>query len=150
MAFHQGPVYPDSANGFAGTAVNETARLADGPLFKRALAAFPHAAVACIVSEGLYRDVVREEPDGIRRDRFREIRVSLPDKDFDEPAWIEVVGADVNEIDLEIPPVADAKSAAERPDGPGGVHTGDLTANGRSQIAVGDNATAAGKIRYGR
>ena len=92
VAFHHGPVYLDSANGFAGTPVNEAARLVDAPALKKALAMCPTASVACVVSDGVYHQVVTEAEDGIRPESFRRIRVELPEKDFHEPASIHVIG----------------------------------------------------------
>ncbi len=155
VAFHHGPVYLDSANGFAGTAVNDTARLVDAPVLKAALAAFPAASVACAVSDGVYRQVVAEGEEGLRAERFRRIQVRLPEKGFDEPAWIQVIGEDVTRTDLADPgdPAEDAgKQAPTVPDAAradGGVHIGRLDAH-KSPTAIGPNAIAIGKLRTGR
>jgi class 3 adenylate cyclase len=146
VSFHEGPVYLDAANGFAGTAVNEAARLVDAPPLKAALQALQAAAVACIVSEGLYRDVVRERHDGVRPERFREIRVTLPEKDFDEPAWIQVVDEDVTTVDLQSTASSERHLAVPTDDPTSGIRTGHVKAGHRSQVAIGPGATAIGRM----
>ncbi|MEO3747538.1 hypothetical protein [Plantactinospora sp. B5E13] len=96
VALHQGLVHLDGANGFPGTAVNEVCRLCDAPQLKRALADFPDAGVALVVSAGIYRDVVVEYPEELRPERFRQVEVHHPDKEFRESAWICVVDEDLS------------------------------------------------------
>jgi class 3 adenylate cyclase len=155
LAVHQGPIYLDAANGYAGTAVNDTARLADAPVLKAALRAFPGAAVACIVSRGVYEDVVAEGYDGIRADRFRRVRVRLPDKEFDADAWITVVDEDVHGMP---DPGADGAERLPEPEpepgpepgparaasGDAAVRVGSVSADG-SQVAIGTNPVAIGQ-----
>jgi hypothetical protein len=113
VAVHQGLVHLDGANGFPGNAVVETCRLLDVRPLKRALKAFPAAAVGLIVSDALYRDVVGEHYEGLRPERFTRLEVSIPDKGFQAVAWICVVDEDVHVAgDLNDPP--------EPPDGGGG------------------------------
>jgi len=156
VAFHHGPVYLNSANGFAGTAVNHTARLVDAPPLKAALTRFPAASVACIVSSGVFHQVVVEEDEGVRPERFREVRVSLPEKGFDEPAWVHVVGEDITGTDLGDAERSDSdRGRRESPPaggstpGGGGVHVGHVDAR-KSPMAIGPNAIAIGKLRDGR
>ena len=161
VAVHQGLIFPDSRNGFAGDAVNTAARLVDAPVLKRVLKAFPEAAVACIVSEGMHRDVVTGGYDGIRPERFRRMRVTLRDKDFDEWAWLAVVDEDVTGIDVAEtgdvpgPDTVPNPPGGESPAGPegdesqgGGIKVGNVRNQG--QLAIGNGAAAVGKIRYGR
>jgi hypothetical protein len=98
VAIHQGLVHLDGATGFPGEAVVAVCRLLDARPLKRALAAFPTAAVALIVSEEIYRDVVHEEYEGLRPERFRMVQVDMPDRGFRARAWICVVDEDVTVI----------------------------------------------------
>jgi len=161
IAVHQGLIFPDSRNGFAGEAVNTAARLVDAPVLKRVLKAFPEAAVACIVSEGIHRDVVTGGYDGIRPERFRRMRVTLADKDFDEWAWLAVVDEDVTGIGVAEtgagpgPDTVPNPPGDEPPAGPdgdqgrdGGIKVGNVRNKG--QLAIGNGASAVGKVRYGR
>lgn len=148
IAFHQGLIFVDSRNGFAGDAVNIAARLVDAPPLKAAFREFPAANVACVVSEGIYQDVVAGGYDGIRRDRFRRVEVSLPEKDFTAYAWIQIVGEDATALSPQSverranrTPRTPARPAAPA----GGVSTGDIT-NTNGQVAVGDNSRAIGTI----
>jgi hypothetical protein len=156
VSVHQGLIFQDSRNGFAGEAVNTAARLVDAPALKRALRAFPAAAVACIVSEGIHRDVVAGGYEGIRPERFRRLRVVLADKGFDEWAWLEIVGEDATGIDLS--PVAEEPGPDEATAVPeeapaGGIRVGDVD-NRNGQVAIGHGATAVGgkshRIRFPR
>jgi hypothetical protein len=146
VAVNQGLIIPDSGNGFAGRAVNEAARLVDAPVLKRALDAFPEAAVACIVPDDLYHDVVTGGYDGIRPERFRRERVQLPDKGFQAWAWLQIVDEDVTKADL----TGTAGSDPVRPDQPGpapergGIRTGDVsTSDGQTVIGHGSSAFGA-------
>ena len=85
VALHQGMVHLDGANGFPGSAAVEVCRLCDADQLKHALAAFPNAGVALIVSDGIYRDVVVEYPEELRPERFRRVEVRHPGKDFGQP-----------------------------------------------------------------
>jgi hypothetical protein len=93
VAIHEGLVHLDGANGFPGEAVVTVCRLVDAPDLKAALRAFPDANVALIVSDEIYRGVVRayRKP---RPDRFRKIDVRMPDKGFAADAWIFVPDED--------------------------------------------------------
>jgi hypothetical protein len=102
VALHQGLVHLDSANGFAGEAVVTVCRLLDAPPLKRALAAFTGAATAVIASEEVFRDVVNQQYDGLRPERFRKVEVSLPAKDFRQTAWIYVPDEDVSCLDDDL------------------------------------------------
>ena len=157
MAVHQGIVHLDGANGFPGTAVVRVCRLCDADPVRRALADFPGAGVALVVSTDIYQDVVCEYPEELRPERFRRVRVSHPHKDFEEYAWLHVVDEDMSSASPEgggpTAPAGDADrapSAAPAPApgvaGPGssGIHIGSLRVDG--QNAIGANATAIGSV----
>ena len=139
IAVHQGLLFEDSRNGFAGDAVNTAARLVDAPVLKRALKAFPQAAVACIVSETIHADVVSGGYEGIRPERFRRVRVVLADKGFEARAWLQVVDEDVNRVDALEAAAPDAGDDAV----PGAITVGDVR-NRDGQIAIGPGASAIG------
>ncbi|MFI9527064.1 hypothetical protein [Micromonospora rosaria] len=98
LAVHQGLVHLDGANGFPGQAVVFVSRLCDADPVRRALAAFPDAGVALVVSTDIYRDVVSEYPEQMRPERFRRVRISRPEKGFDEYAWVCVVDEDLSAV----------------------------------------------------
>ncbi|MEU4425331.1 hypothetical protein AB0F81_32320 [Actinoplanes sp. NPDC024001] len=145
LAVNQGLFFTRSRNGFAGDAVNVTARLADAPALKAAFQHFPAAAVACIVSDGIYRDVVAGGYDGVRPEAYRRVRAEIADKGFAEPAWIRIVGEDVNDVETPLPgdePAAEPPPTGRpaQPDaGYSGIRVGDVESRG--QLAIGNNAT---------
>ena len=104
MAVHEGLVHLDSANGYAGDAVNTVCRLRDAGCLKQALAVFQDAALALIVSEPIYREVVARRYDGIRDNRFRRIFIDDEEKQFRSEAWMCVVDEDVTAVDLQVTP----------------------------------------------
>lgn len=166
IAVHQGLVHLDGANGFPGNAVVFVSRLCDAEPVRRALSAFPHAGVALVVSTDIFRDVVSEYPEEMRPERFRRVRVSKPDKGFDEHAWLCVVDEDLSSVppldgDGPAIPQTDteagtADSPAVPPPGPSrpdtggrtvpgdGIRTGDIRVRG--QNAVGPGAMAIGSV----
>lgn len=89
VAMHHGLVHLADA-GFAGTAINDTARLLDATQLRRALAGAPTANQALIVSAQLYDDVVSQNYPGIRPDTFRRVEVEV--KNYQAPGWIHVPG----------------------------------------------------------
>ncbi|MEU7932526.1 hypothetical protein [Micromonospora echinofusca] len=159
VAVHQGLVHLDGANGFPGNAVVFVCRLCEAEPVRRALAAFPDAGVALVVSAEIYRDVVTEYPEEMRPERFRRVEVVHPDKGFQEDAWLCVV-----DEDMSAPPTAGTSApppaprgggpAAEhrrepsdlpaRPRDAGGIRTGDVRVDG--QNAIGHGATAIGSV----
>ncbi len=104
MAVHEGLVHLDSANGYAGDAVNTVCRLRDAGGLKQALAVCQDAAMALIVSEPIYREVVAQRYDGIRDNRFRRIFIDDEEKQFRSEAWMCVVDEDVTAVDLQVTP----------------------------------------------
>ncbi|MGC4791487.1 hypothetical protein ACLQ22_27110 [Micromonospora sp. DT178] len=171
VAVHQGLVHLDGANGFPGNAVVFVCRLCEADPVKRALAAFPDAGVALVVSAEIYRDVVTEYPEEMRPERFRRVEVAHPDKGFREDAWLCVVDEDLSappapeDAGTPLPAPAPAttppapagvapggdhrgeppESAAPRtPPGTGDIRTGDVRVDG--QNAIGHGATAIGSV----
>ncbi|MFK4244220.1 hypothetical protein ACI2KV_15180 [Micromonospora chokoriensis] len=113
VAFHQGLV-TRTENGYAGSAVVTAARLVEAPALKEALASFPAAAVAMIVSSTIYRDVVSQSYSGIRKERYG--RVSVHVKSFGDEAWIFIPDENVNTATIAS---VDASSPAPRPEAGG-------------------------------
>ncbi|MFG2051710.1 hypothetical protein ACGFIW_30305 [Micromonospora sp. NPDC048935] len=159
VAVHQGLVHMDGANGFPGNAVVFVCRLCDADPVKKALAAFPEAGVALVVSTEIFRDVVSEYPEEMRPERFVRIEVAHPDKEFREYAWLCVVDEDLGGAAVPgvVPPVVEGPApAGEKPAGTaegkptnsatghGGIRTGDIRVQG--QNAIGQGATAIGSV----
>ncbi|MFG3707081.1 hypothetical protein ACGF7U_20485 [Micromonospora sp. NPDC047670] len=94
IGVHEGLVHLDGANGYPGDAVVTVCRLVDSPQLKAALQQFPGAAVALIVSDRIYQDIVRQYHD-LRPEHFRRVAARLPEKSFEAVAWIYVPGEDV-------------------------------------------------------
>ncbi|MFG2041459.1 hypothetical protein [Dactylosporangium sp. NPDC048998] len=146
VAVHVGLVHVDGANGFPGSAAVTVCRLVDAAPLKLALAAFPAAGTALIVSEQVYDDVVAQRYEDLRPEGYTRIRVELPDKDFDAAAWITVPGeaaADVSRVvpDFLFEPAAPIPPAPPAPARPGSsFNFGNLTTNGPA--AFGDNSRA--------
>lgn len=159
VAVHQGLVHLDGANGFPGNAVVFVCRLCEAEPVKKALATFPDAGVALVVSTEIFRDVVTEYPEEMRPERFVRIEVAHPDKDFREQAWLCVVDENLAAVAVQgVPPVSGegaaqaeekvvdttevkpANSATEH----GGIRTGDIRVKG--QNAIGPGATAIGSV----
>lgn len=158
VAVHQGLVHLDGANGFPGHAVVHVCRLCDARPVRQALAAFPDAGVALVVSTEMYRDVVCEYPEEMRPERFRRIEVEHPEKEFREPAWLYVVDEDMSSWPSPQEPPSPSGGPPVEPDngagaarsdtgagaaGPG-IRTGDIRVRG--QNAIGPNATAIGSV----
>ncbi|GAB2932529.1 hypothetical protein GCM10027280_20250 [Micromonospora polyrhachis] len=129
VALYQGLVHLDGANGFPGNAVNNVCRPCDAAPLKRALKAFPDAGIALIVSSDIYRDVVTEYPEELRPERFRQVEVHHPDKDFREFAWICVVDEDLGQLATLDPTAAESlgligpQTATGRPETPASPQT---------------------------
>jgi hypothetical protein len=80
---------------------------------RQALKQADAAPLVLIVSRDVYRKVVESGLCEIRPEHFREVRVSIPAKEFDEPAYVHVPGYDMRTFWLP----GDAVSAAPRPGG---------------------------------
>jgi hypothetical protein len=151
IAIDTGLVHLDGANGFPGDATNAVSRLVDAPALKHALASFPEAGAALIVSDLIYREVVRNYCDDARQKRFARVTVRLPEKDFQSTAWIFIPQEDVTTLDdldqeTALPAVAAAMPTAQTA-APGKFNIGSNTVNG-TQI-VGDHAKARTAVRGG-
>ncbi|WP_426505721.1 hypothetical protein ACPPVO_48205 [Dactylosporangium sp. McL0621] len=93
VAVHVGLVHLDGALGFPGAAAVVVSRLVDARPLKLALAAFPAAGAALIVSEQVYDDVVAQRYEDLAPEAFTPVRIELADKGFDQAAWVRVPGA---------------------------------------------------------
>ena len=149
VAVHVGLVHLDSANGWAGDAVVKVCRLVNAAPLKRALTMFPHAGAALIVSDEIYRDIVRQRYDGLRPERYGRIWVDDRDKEFGAPGWIYVPDENASSLAVPDSPLVEsppttaahgqlATNPVPRPSTPDGRLVGTLTAHG-SAIAVGDH-----------
>ncbi|ADD40940.1 hypothetical protein [Stackebrandtia nassauensis] len=144
MAVHEGVVHVGD-NGFVSQAVNTVSHLCDSRALRDALSAFPDAGLALLVSERIYHDVIAHQYQGIRRDRFREVRV--PTKHgVAMNAWICVLNEDINQVE---PPEPTADPEPSGPQAPpptavtpkdGTWNFGDIHATGAT--AFGPNASA--------
>jgi class 3 adenylate cyclase len=121
VGVHEGPVHLDGANGYPGEAVVTVCRLVDSTQLKQALKQFPEAAVALIVSDRLFQDIVRQYQD-LRPDHFHQVTARVPDKGFEAAAWIYVPGERIPATGTR-PDLPD--SVPDPPDdGPGGSTVG--------------------------
>jgi hypothetical protein len=126
IAIHQGLVHLDGHNGFPSEAVVHVCRLVDAPELKAALRRFPGAGVALIVSDSMYRDVVRHYPD-LRPEQFAQVSADLPNKDFSATAWIYVPGENAAAVADAVSRRPDGTAAPAEPQQPS-------TANGGTQV----------------
>ena len=147
MAVHEGLVHLGGANGYPGDAVNFVCRLRDASILKRALAAFPDACLAVIVSDPIYRDVVAQQYEGIRSDRFRKVDVHEPEKGFRAEAWMCVVDEDVRTLDLTAAAPSQAPEESRDPGSamPGTYNVGTVHSTGA--LAIGANSSAYNMVR---
>ena len=154
IGVHEGLVHLDGANGYPGEAVVTVCRLVDAPQLRTALRRFPGAQVALIVSDRLYQDVVRHYRD-LRPEHFLRVRASLPEKGFDDVAWIHVPGEDATGHEPERPPTdrtgvpaeaeQDSDRAAPPPPSPaGGQVFRDITTYGPAAFGNGNMVTTYG------
>jgi hypothetical protein len=74
------------ANGYVGDAVVGAFRMCNAQPVRSALAAVPDANLVLVVSDGLYRDVVRHGHYGLPGAEF--VRHTLELKEFSDVAWI--------------------------------------------------------------
>jgi hypothetical protein len=93
MAVHEGLVHLDGANGFPSDAVIQACRLCDADIVKQELDRFPDANLALVVSDSIHRDVVAQEYENIRADRFR--RITVQNKEYAGEAWLTIIGEDL-------------------------------------------------------
>jgi class 3 adenylate cyclase len=88
VALHAGEVLPDGA-GYGGESIVAVMRLLDADPLRNALKTAPDD-LAVIVSDQIYRDVVRQQYRGIDPSDYAAVHVSR--KEFSQPAWIRVPG----------------------------------------------------------
>lgn len=89
VAAHYGEVHLDGT-GYAGESVVAVMRLLDAQPLRDALKTAPDDLVV-IVSEPMYRDVVRHQYRGMDPSDYVQVQISR--KEFSQPAWIRVPGA---------------------------------------------------------
>jgi hypothetical protein len=109
VAFHAGEVY-QASHGTVSDATSHAFRLVEAPEAKSALKK-SGAALALIVSDSFYQDVVRADP-AADAASYHRIRVSV--KETKTEAWLRLLGAAVNGFpvrELRQPAVVDGFSA---------------------------------------
>jgi hypothetical protein len=89
MAVHFGTAML-ADNGYAGQGVVAVSRLVESDQVKAALAAAPQACLAVILSRQIFDDVVRQQHVSVPATDFT--RVSVRVKEFEDEAWVKVVG----------------------------------------------------------
>lgn len=87
LAMHSDVVTPGKL-GWAGPALVVLARLLDSKPVRAALNDAPDAHLVQIISEPVYQKVVVSELGGLRPWQFRRVLVTLPEKDFRQPAYL--------------------------------------------------------------
>jgi len=89
MAVHFGTAML-ADNGYAGQGVVAVSRLVESAPVKDALAAAPQACLAVILSRQIFDDVVRQGHVSVPAADF--VKVSVQLKEFQDEAWVKVVG----------------------------------------------------------
>lgn len=89
MAVHFGTAMP-ADNGYAGQGVVAVSRLVESAPIKDALAAAPEACLAVILSRQVFDDVVRQGHVSVPATGFAKVSVRV--KEFQDEAWLKVVG----------------------------------------------------------
>ncbi|ATO13229.1 hypothetical protein CO540_04800 [Micromonospora sp. WMMA2032] len=148
VALHQGNCQQD-ADGWVSEAINTASRLVDAPQLRAALAAATRSPMALIVSDEIYRSVVRHGFRQIEPASFGPVLIEA--KELLERAWIQLPGH-------PYPPGIDATGPASQDPAaqPGPIGPG----SGRSQsggggfvfhgnVTVEGDQVAGGKIVYG-
>jgi hypothetical protein len=108
MAVHFGTAMP-ADNGFAGQGVVAVSRLVESAPVKNALTAAPQACLAVILSRQIFDDVVRQGHVSASAEEFA--RVSVQVKEFQDEAWLKVVGIPHPAVDD--PPASGRSQASE-------------------------------------
>lgn len=88
-ALGQGSIQ-NGPTGFASHAVIVVCRLLDSKELHQALRDAKAANAAFIVTDDLYGDLVVQGYGGLPASGFREVRVTIPEKKFDDQGWIQV------------------------------------------------------------
>jgi hypothetical protein len=89
MAVHFGTAMV-ADNGYAGQGVVAVSRLVESDAVKDALAAAPQACLAVILSRQVFDDVVRQGHVSVPATDFGKVSVQV--KEFQDEAWVKVVG----------------------------------------------------------
>jgi class 3 adenylate cyclase len=89
MAVHFGTAML-ADNGYAGQGVVAVSRLVESDQVKAALAAAPQACLAVILSRQIFEDVVRQQHVSVPATDFAQVSVRV--KEFQDEAWVKVVG----------------------------------------------------------
>jgi class 3 adenylate cyclase len=110
MAIHFGTAMP-ADNGYAGQGVVAVSRLVDSAAIKDALAAAPQACLAVILSRQVFDDVVRQGHVSVQPTDYAKVSVQV--KEFQDEAWVKVVGVPLHAAEPSDKPAAD-KPAASR------------------------------------
>lgn len=112
MAIHFGTAMP-ADNGYAGQGVVAVSRLVDSAPVKDALAAAPQACLAVILSRPVFEDVVRQGHVSVQPTEYAKVSVSV--KEFQDEAWVKVVGVPFHAADSsDKPPASRAESEDNR------------------------------------
>jgi hypothetical protein len=90
VALHQGLCEPDD-EGWIGEPINTAARLVDADPLKKTLATATSAVMALIVSDEIYRSVIRHDYRLIDAASFTKVLIDAKELQA-EPAWIQVPG----------------------------------------------------------
>jgi class 3 adenylate cyclase len=109
MAIHFGTAMP-ADNGYAGQGVVAVSRLVDSAAVKDALAAAPQACLAVILSRQVFDDVVRQGHVSVQPTDFAKVSVRV--KEFQDEAWVKVVGVPLHAADSSGKPAADKPQAS--------------------------------------
>jgi hypothetical protein len=109
MAVHFGTAML-ADNGYAGQGVVAVSRLVESVPVKNALAAAPQACIAVILSRQIFDDVVRQGHVSVPATDF--VKVSVQVKEFQDEAWVKVVGVPQHFAPAEDAPANDGPSAS--------------------------------------
>lgn len=90
VAVHFGAAMP-ADNGYAGQGVVAVSRLVDSAPVRDALTASPEANLALILSRQVFEDVVRQGHVSVPETEFTRVRVQV--KEYQDEAWVRVIGA---------------------------------------------------------
>lgn len=117
MAVHFGAAML-ADNGYAGQGVVAVSRLVGSAPVKNALATAPQACLAVILSRQIFDDVVRQGHVSVPETDF--VRVNVQVKEFQDEAWVRVVGVPQHAAAAERKPADDRQPAGgETPADPG-------------------------------
>ena len=109
MAIHFGTAMP-ADNGYSGQGVVAVSRRVDSAAVKNALAAAPQACLAVILSRQVFDDVVRQGHVSVQPADFAKVSVQV--KEFQDEAWVKVVGVPLHAAEPPDKPAADKPPAS--------------------------------------